>query len=104
MKSAGTLFRSRRIPFSVFQFVRPIGVRRDKLSGTKFSFPGIGNSRELSAIPGKFTGIAKSTKILGISRGWTMIYAFNWTNMKNTGYHYVFASVWVNFLTFSNFY
>ena len=60
---------------------------RDKLSGTKFSFPGIGNSREFSAIPGKFPGIAKSTKILGISRGWTMIYAFNWTNMKNTGDH-----------------
>ena len=58
---------------------------RDNLSGTKF------HSREseiISAIPGKFPGlIAKSTKILGISRGWTMIYAFNWTNMKNTGYH-----------------
>ena len=60
---------------------------RDKLSGTIFSFPGIGNSREFSAIPGKFPGIAKSTKILGISRGWTMIYAFNWTNMKNKGYN-----------------
>ena len=58
---------------------------RDKLSGTKFSFPEIGNSREFSTIPGKFPGIAKSTKILGISRGWIMIYAFNWTNMKNTG-------------------
>jgi len=58
---------------------------RDELSGTKFSFPGIGNSREFSAVPGKFPGIANSTKLLGILRGWTMIYTFNWTNMKNTG-------------------
>ena len=44
---------------------------REELSGTKFSFP----------------GIAKSFKILGISRGWTMIFAFNWTIMKNTGHY-----------------
>ena len=33
-----------------------------------------------------------------------MIYAFTWTNVKNTGYYQVFASIWVNFLTFSNLY
>ena len=32
-----------------------------------------------------------------------MIYAFNWTNMKNSGDHNAFACIWVNFLTFSNF-
>ena len=60
---------------------------RDEFSGTKFSFPGIGNSREISTIHGKFPGKAKNTKILRISRGWTMIYAFNWTNMKKTDDH-----------------
>ena len=81
-------FRLRDLGFDLRCMISNARFRnRDKLSGTKFSFPGIGNSREFSAIPGKFPGIAKSTKILGISRGWTMIYAFNWTNMKNTGYH-----------------
>ena len=39
---------------------------RNELSGTKFLFPGIGNSRELSTIPGKFPGMAKMTQTLGI--------------------------------------
>ena len=62
------------------------------------------HSRELSAIPGKFPGIAKMTKILGISSiRQEKIISFR-VYMKNKSINYTFGWVWVQILAFSNFF